>query len=103
MADLPLLDWHPEHKARRDDPETSHAAGRQAKGLAGEHHRRILYALIMWDGTAEQVACSCGLDLPQVQRRMSELLTAGLIELTGETRINSNNRRMRVFRRVGGG
>lgn len=98
-----LLDWCLEHKARASDPETSHSAARQAKGLAGEHQRLILAELYYWPMTAEDMARHTGLEVSQVQRRLKELLTAGLIELTGETRVNSNGRRMRVFRRAGGG
>lgn len=100
MAEMDLLDWARAH-ARRSDPETSHQAARQAQNLAGEHQRMILETLEYGPDHAEGIACGSDLTVPQVQRRLKELLTANLIELTGETRINSNGRRMRVFRRVG--
>lgn len=101
MTSTPLLDWRPESKARASDPETSHAAARQSRGLAGEHHRRILRALqhVLEDGTAEDLARVTGMETHQVNRRTGELLSAGLIELTGEARKNSAGRMMRVFRR----
>jgi predicted transcriptional regulator len=67
-------------RARRTDPETSHAAAANADLFAGKHADRILAALReMGTGTAHEIAVATGLSVVQVDRRRKEMETAGLI------------------------
>lgn len=79
VADMPL--FAPE--ARRSDPPTSKAAGRQAVAFKGDHARRILAALASGPAGKTEIASRCGLTEQQVARRMHELRRAGLVERTG--------------------
>lgn len=85
--DLPL--WA---AARRSDPPTSKAAGRNSRRFAGGHCRRILEALATGPGTKDEIAARCGLTEQQVARRMHELVGGGLVLEAGEAVSPSGNR-----------
>ena len=93
IDDLPL--WR---AARRTDPPTSQAAGRNSRRFAGGHCRRILEALALGPGTKDELAARCGLDEQQVARRMHELRRAGLVVELGEAVSPSGNRETRYGR-----
>lgn len=88
----------PRTKARATDPATSHAAAAQAN-FAAAHRGKILAALAAGPATAEELSRRCGLRYEAVSRRLSELERAGQAEPTGETRMGSAGRAMRVWRR----
>jgi hypothetical protein len=77
-ADMPLF-----AAARRNDPPTSKAAGRQAESFRGDHARRILEALALGPAGKTEIGRRCGLTEQQVARRMHELLRTGAAERTG--------------------
>ncbi len=83
---------------RRDDPETSRAAGHNAPKFARGHEARILAALADGPGTKDELAERCGLTDQQVIRRMRGLEQAGLVETTGTTRLSASGRQERVYR-----
>lgn len=67
-------------RARRTDPESSHAAALKAARFADSHAGRILAALeVICTGTAEEIARQAGLTVVQVDRRAVELQRAGRI------------------------
>ena len=93
QCDLPL--W------RKEDPETSKAAGRAARasGLVGRHEQLILEALAAGPGTKDEIASRIGtLSEQQVARRMHGLHRAGLVAPTGTTRPSRSGRPERVWR-----
>ena len=62
-------------RARRTDPETSHAAARKAERFAASHVGRIL-ALFQATGayyTARDIAAHTGLTIVQIDRRLHEM------------------------------
>lgn len=80
MPDAQLIRSKP--RARKTDPETSHAAARQveASGTAKRHGEMIVTALRANDGlTSEELASRAGLDRVAAARRMKELETDGRI------------------------
>ena len=83
---------------RRTDPDTSKAAGRNAREFLGEHEQRILEALAAGPGTKDEIATRCGLTEQQVARRRAGMLRAGLIELTGERRRTPSGMTAEVWR-----
>lgn len=85
--DLPL--WA---AARRSDPPTSKAAGRNSRRFAGGHCRRILEALATGPGTKDEIAARCQLTEQQVARRMHELVGGGLVLEVGEAVSPTGNR-----------
>ena len=87
VADLPL--WR---VARRNDPPTSKAAGRNSRRFAGGHCRKILDALAIGQGTKDEIAARCGLTEQQVARRMHELVSGGLVLEVGEAVSPTGNR-----------
>ena len=67
-------------RARRTDPETSHAAARRAKHFADSHAGRILLALqLHGPSSARRLEQLIGLTLVQIDRRVSELRGMKLI------------------------
>lgn len=86
--------------ARRNDPPTSHAAGRNAEesGLIERHERIILEALAVGPGSKDEIALRCGLTEQQVIRRRAGLLRKGLVELTGDVRRTAGGQRSGVWR-----
>lgn len=86
-------------RARRTDPQTSHAAA--ARAPMHEHHVRILDAMDMIGGpaTAERIGAYCGMRKEQVGRRMVELLRDGAVVVDGEAKTTSG-RSAQCYRRV---
>ena len=72
-----------EPRARRRDPQTSHAAAADAKSLAKEHAVKILRALSYGPAGVDRIAARSGLTLAMVSKRMKELEMARAIRLTG--------------------
>ena len=73
-----------EPRARRRDPETSHAAASSAKELQQRHHRVVLANLAHYGPLGKtEIARLSGLDGVAVARRMSEMQRAGWVTLTG--------------------
>lgn len=73
------IDFAPEHKARRSDPETSHTAARNAEKFASSHAGRILAALkTHGPRNAHELEALVGLSVVQIDRRLPDLKSAGL-------------------------
>ena len=88
-----------EKRARRDDPETSHAAARRVSEFASEHHAKIQGSLMQQGpGTIYELAERTGLDHVAVARRLPELEELGTAEPTDETRPSPKGRACRVWR-----
>lgn len=87
--------------ARRTDPATSHAAAAEAGDLAEEHRERILAALAVGSAGASRIGERCRLSSHQVNKRLPELLRAGLVELTGRTVTSASGRGEREWRVYG--
>lgn len=76
----------PAPRARRRDPETSHAAAAKAVSIASDHRTRIAAALEKGNGNIYELGARCGLSHVQVARRMIEMETAGAAHPTEEKR-----------------
>lgn len=63
----------PEPRARRTDPETSHAAAAAAGPVQAAHAARILEALRAGPGTIYEIGERCGLSHVQVARTIAQL------------------------------
>lgn len=75
------IDFDP-RRARRTDPETSHAAAANAEKFASSHAGRIVAALKdLGTGTAHEIAVATGLSVVQVDRRRKEMELAGLVHM----------------------
>jgi predicted ArsR family transcriptional regulator len=73
-------------RARRLDPQTSHAAAADAKDLAKQHAILILGALrYCGPSGVDAIARATKLSPYQVSKRMAELEKARAIKLTGRT------------------
>ena len=73
--------------ARRDDPQTSILAGRNAQKFAKSHAGRIMVALLMnGDLSPKQIAEVTGLTVVQIDRRRHEMKRDGLITVLDEIR-----------------
>lgn len=81
-------------RARKRDPETSHAAAAKAATFAVSHRNRIMAALTE-PSTPRELSERSGIDYVAVQRRMVELQRLGLAVPTDERRDGC-----RVWRRV---
>ena len=81
-------------KARRDDPETSHEAARDAEPKAQTQRNAVLAEVIRQPGqTAVEIARSIDMDRYAVSRRLPELRDGGLVG-TGvirRCRVNRSN------------
>ena len=99
LADLPL--FAPRPRARRGDPQTSHAAA-ASMGVGAEQHRtRILSYLRLIApsaATKDEIGAAIGLNDVRVARRCGELRDAGLIEDSGETRLTKSGRQATAWR-----
>ncbi len=84
--------------AHAHDPDTSHDAARQAKGLAERHKAIILRGLGWGQGTSAEIAARCKLDYLQVARRISELKRDGKVTDSGQHRASPGGRRASVWR-----
>lgn len=87
-----------EHRARRSDPETSHAAAAQLSS-AEAHCGAILGALADGEATIYQIASRTGLNHVQVARRLPELKADGKAVPTGQTAAAPTGRQCRVWRK----
>ena len=86
-------------RARRSDPETSHAAARAAGAFAHGHYALILGALAEGPKTIYEIAARTGLDHVQVARRMSELQSnPPRVVRTGTTRPGPTGHKCAVWR-----
>jgi predicted HTH transcriptional regulator len=81
-------------QVRRNDMNTSWLAAASIESLA-QQHKAIVYRAIKRNGpmTSEEVADCCDLTFSQVWRRVSDLKRDGLIEDSGERRLNSSGRK----------
>lgn len=102
MTQLDLLDFTRTH-SRRDDPQTSVDAARQAVSLASAHQAKIMAYLrrIHPNGDIyEGIATATGLEPHAVARRLPELQEAGLAEPLDKTIATKSRRQARVWRAV---
>jgi hypothetical protein len=88
---------------RKDGPETSKQAARQAVGVQADHHRRILEALELGPAGQTLIGQRCNLDKHRVGKRLGEMGRLGLIQQTGRTLVNETGRREREWRATDGG
>ena len=87
--------------AHTHDPDTSHEAARQAKGLTTRHHRIIRWTLMMWGpSTSNEIANYCKLNYLQVARRISDLKRDRKVVDTGVRRASPGGRKAAVWRLV---
>ena len=88
-------------RARNSDPLTSFQAADLAKELAKKHGLLIVDCLVKHGPMGKDgIATHTGLDGNQVARRLKELETLGLIELTGKTVASKSGRAEREWRFV---
>jgi predicted ArsR family transcriptional regulator len=87
-----LFDY--EKAARRHDPATSKEAAQRAHDLAARHHAAIMGALNASAAplAAEQIGDKIGIDHVAVNRRLTELERAEMIERTHERHKNRSGR-----------
>ncbi len=91
-------DWQHTH-AHTHDPDTSHDAAWQAKGLAARHKHIIATVLLYWGPlTSTGIAGHCELDYLQVARRIKDLKDDGKVTDTGQRRASPGGRRASVWR-----
>jgi DNA-binding HxlR family transcriptional regulator len=84
-------------RARRSDPQTSHAAAADAKDLAKQHAILILGALRYGPAGCDRIASITRLSPYQVSKRLSELEKARAIKLTGRTVKSNAGRQQREW------
>jgi hypothetical protein len=70
------LDMTP--RARRSDPETSHAAAARSRAFSESHAGRIHVALTQGPATAHELSERIGLTVVQIDRRLPELGRVGM-------------------------
>jgi hypothetical protein len=75
---MEMIDFDAKHAARRNDPETSHAAAQQAVTFAKSHAGRILAALKAYGPMTPHEMHVTGLTVVQCDRRLPEIARAGL-------------------------
>ena len=93
------IDFAP--RARRTDPETSHAAARQAKALAAAHQLAILTCLQEYGPLGKDgIGARTMLTGHAVGKRLPELQRMGLVTLTGRTVPSESGRAEREWRRL---
>jgi len=89
-------------RVRKSDPLTSFVAADSAKELAKKHGSLIVACLTQHGPQGKDgIAAHTGLDGNQVARRLKELKTQGLIELTGKTVASKSKRQEREWRILG--
>jgi predicted ArsR family transcriptional regulator len=85
-------------RVRNTDPNTSAEAADKAGNLSIQHGEIIVQALVAYGPMGkDQIAEVTYLDGNQVARRMKELQTLGLVELTGRTVKNKSGRQEREW------
>lgn len=84
-------------RARTRDPATSHAAALKFTGTAC--HFQAIYDTLRLYGPAgkDRIAALAQLEPAQVARRLPEMLTLGLVELTGRTVQSRSGRQEREW------
>ena len=100
MNQLPLLSYSP--VARRSDPASSHQAAAEITrdGSRARQQRVVLETVLRNpDHTAFELTRFCELDRYQIQRRLSEMASTGLVE-KGPARVCSITGRQAVVWRV---
>ena len=86
------------NRVRTSDPITSYEAADSAKDLASKHFSMIMDALKAHGSLGKDgIAQHSGLDSNQVARRLNELSSMGLIELTGRTVKSKSGRNEREW------
>lgn len=105
VADCPLFAPEspqrpfPAPKARRTDPETSHAAAASMGDAAGIQRAAILAALVGVDGlTNDELDAAHGWRTGTASRRTVELLRAGQVIRGPDTRLTEGGRAALVYR-----
>lgn len=86
------------HPARKTDPAESHIAANMLS-FRNKHFKAILHVLTEPMGK-DKIAQYSGLTGAQVDRRMPEMLKAGLVELTGRKVLSDAKRPEREWRKV---
>ncbi len=96
-----FTDWSP--RSRRADPSTSHESANHAGKFAGKHCAEILSLLrdFKFPMAAEEIADALGwASHVQANRRLPELVDAGLIIRTEERHTNRSGRSAFKYRAV---
>lgn len=92
---LPLFE---QSHARKDDPQTSKDAARQASVVAASHCFMILEALKAHGPMGKtRLAAKTGIDHVAVCRRLADLKAANLALPTGDTEKSGTNRDERIW------
>lgn len=87
-------------RARRTDPRTSHeAAASMTAEVLGNEQAKVLRSLAMHTGEAirDQVATDLSQPAANVSRRITDLVTLGLVFDTGRTRLGYSGRNQTVW------
>lgn len=86
-------------KARRDHPETSHAAADRIRDKAGTLRAKVYRTLFRSDDglTDEQIALLLNMNPSTARPRRIELVERGLVEDSGETRLTRSGRKAIVW------
>lgn len=92
VADLPL--WR---LARTSDPHTSKDAARRSRETGAAQRAKILDALAIAPGTADELDQRCGFRPTTAGRRIRELAEAGLIQTDHSTRPTRSGRSAEVW------
>ena len=91
--DLPIF-----NRVRTSDPTTSYEAADSAKDLASKHFSMIVDTLKAHGSLGKDgIAQHSGLESNQVARRLNELYSMNLIELTGRTVKSKSGRNEREW------
>lgn len=93
------IDFDPP-RARRSDPQTSHAAALAAETFAGKHASAIFAWLADHPagGTKDEIAAGTGIDAIAVARRIAELRRAAGVYDSGDTRRTPTGRAAIVWK-----
>lgn len=79
-------------------PKTSLDAHNSIKGMKSEHYKKIIEGLekLKVGGIYTEIASACGLDPIQVNRRLSEMESEGIIFSVGITRPTPTGRKAMI-------
>lgn len=105
-AQLTLFGLDTSARARASDPDTSHQAAQDARGLAAQHERAIIRALHQRGrkgGTKDELGADTGLEPVQVARRMAGLRESGAVVDSGRRRKTRSGRDATVWAITQGG
>lgn len=83
------------------DPQTSKDAAASIVNASAKNHRRrllLVFAASSRDLTCDEAQDAAGMETYQARRRISELLTMGLLERTGLTRAGRSGRQQTTIR-----